>query len=69
LVVLANVLAWPLAWWAMHQWLQNFSYRIDIGLAIFIAAGMMALIIAILTIGFQAVKVAVANPVNALRDE
>ena len=69
LVVLANVVAWPLAWWAMHHWLQNFSYRVDIGLIIFITAGVIALLIAILTIGFQAIKVAVANPVNALRDE
>ena len=69
LVLLANLLAWPLAWYAMHQWLQNFSYRINIGLLVFLLAGVLALIIAILTISFQAVKVAVANPVNALRDE
>jgi putative ABC transport system permease protein len=69
LVVLANILAWPLAWYAMHRWLQNFTYRVDMGWAIFIVAGIAALLIAIFTISFQAIKVAVANPVNALRDE
>ncbi|GEO06950.1 ABC transporter permease [Adhaeribacter aerolatus] len=69
LVLLANLLAWPLAWYAMHQWLANFSYRINMGAAIFVLAGVVALIIAIITISFQAVRVAVANPVNALREE
>lgn len=69
LVLLANLIAWPLAWFAMNKWLQHFSYRIDLGAAIFVVAGALALVIAILTISFQAIKVAVANPINALRDE
>jgi putative ABC transport system permease protein len=69
LVLLANLLAWPLAWWSMHQWLQNFSYRVDMQANIFLAAGLLAFIIAVVTISFQAIKVALANPVNALRDE
>ncbi|MDQ3289965.1 MAG: ABC transporter permease, partial [Bacteroidota bacterium] len=69
LVLLANILAWPLAWWAMHQWLQDFTYRVELSALIFIVAGLIALLIAIVTVSFQALKVAVANPVNALRDE
>ncbi len=69
LVLLANVLAWPLAWWAMHKWLEEFTYRVELNALIFILAGIIALIIAVFTVSFQALKVAVANPVNALRDE
>jgi putative ABC transport system permease protein len=69
LVLLANLVAWPLAWYAMHQWLQNFTYRVDIEWSIFMVSGLIALLIAIFTISFQAIKVAIANPVNALRDE
>ncbi|HVW62722.1 MAG TPA: ABC transporter permease [Puia sp.] len=67
LVLIAFVVASPLAWWAMHQWLQNFAYHIDIGWWVFILAGIMALLIALLTVSFQALKVAVANPVKSLR--
>ena len=69
LVLLANVLAWPLAWYGMHQWLQNFAYRIAIGWEIFAVAGLATLLVTMFTVGFQAVKAAVANPVNALRNE
>jgi putative ABC transport system permease protein len=69
LVLLANVLAWPLAWWAMHKWLEEFTYRVELNAFIFIVAGVMALLIAIVTVSFQALKVAIANPVDALRDE
>jgi len=69
LVLVANVLAWPLAWWAMHQWLQDFTYRVELSALIFIMAGIIALLIAIITVSFQALKVAISNPVNALRDE
>ncbi|PSR55348.1 ABC transporter permease [Adhaeribacter arboris] len=69
LVLLANILAWPLAWWAMHKWLQDFTYRVELNALIFVVAGIIALLIAIVTVSFQALKVAVANPVNALRDE
>jgi ABC-type antimicrobial peptide transport system permease subunit len=67
LVLIAFVVASPLAWWAMHQWLQNFAYHIDIEWWVFILAGIMALLIALLTVSFQALKVAVANPVKSLR--
>ncbi|QNF32856.1 ABC transporter permease [Adhaeribacter swui] len=69
LVLLANVLAWPLAWWAMNKWLQNFAFRADLGWWIFALAGVATLGIALITVSFQAVRSAVANPVNSLRSE
>jgi ABC-type antimicrobial peptide transport system permease subunit len=69
LILIANLIAWPLAWWAMHTWLQDFAYQIDISLWIFIMAGGMVLFIALCTVGFQAVKVARSNPVSSLRNE
>ncbi len=69
LILLANVIAWPLAYYAMNRWLQNYAYRIDIGLSVFVLAGLIALAIAILTVGYQASKAARANPVDALRYE
>jgi putative ABC transport system permease protein len=68
-VLLANIIAWPLAYIAMNQWLQNFAYRISIGLGTFVLASVLALIIALLTVGYQAIKAARANPVEALRYE
>ncbi|MBC7920232.1 MAG: ABC transporter permease [Ferruginibacter sp.] len=69
LVLLANVIAWPLAWWAMQRWLWDFAYRIDIGWQPFALAGVAALLITLLTVSFQTVKAAVANPVKSLRNE
>lgn len=69
LIVLAMVIATPLAWYFMNKWLQDFAYRISIGWWVFIAAGALAIIIAFVTIGFQAVKAGVANPVKSLRTE
>ena len=69
LVLLAIVIASPLAWWAMHKWLQDFVYRIDISGWVFVLVGFMALLIALLTVSFQAIKAAVANPVKSLRTE
>ena len=69
LVAIAFVFAAPLAWWAMHTWLQEFAYRIDIGWQVFLLAGSVAVIIAVITISFQAIKSAIANPVKALRTE
>jgi len=69
LVFIANIIAWPLAWYGMHQWLQDFAYRIDISWWIFGLAGVAALLIALLTISLQAIKAAVSNPVKALRSE
>ncbi|MES1222113.1 MAG: FtsX-like permease family protein, partial [Bacteroidota bacterium] len=69
LVLVSAILAFPVAWWAMHSWLQNFAYRINIGWWIFIVAGFLALLIAIITVSFQAIKAAIANPVKSLRTE
>jgi putative ABC transport system permease protein len=69
LVLLANVIAWPLAGWAMHKWLQDFAYRTNISWWIFALAGLAAVGIALLTVSYQALKAAVANPVKSLRSE
>lgn len=69
LVFIAALIAFPLSWWAMHKWLENFAFRIDIQWWVFIAAGLISMIIALGTISFQAVKAALANPVKSLRTE
>jgi ABC-type antimicrobial peptide transport system permease subunit len=69
LVIIAIVIATPLAWWAIHKWLEGFAYRTDIPWWIFAIAGLLALLIALVTVSFQAVKAAVANPVKSLRSE
>ena len=69
LVVAANVMAWPAAYYAMHKWLQNFAYRIELDWQVFAVAGGAALLIALLSVSTQAVKAALANPVEALRYE
>jgi putative ABC transport system permease protein len=69
LVLIAFVIAAPAAWWFMHKWLEDFAYRITIGWWIFLLAGIVALLIALLTVCFQAIKAAVANPVKSLRTE
>ena len=68
-VLLANIIAWPIAYYIMVRWLQSFAYRSDIGLWVFILSGLMAMVIALLTVSFQAIKAAVANPVDSLRYE
>lgn len=69
LVGVAAIIAFPIAWYAMHKWLDDFAYRINIPVWIFIVSGFVAAIIAFLTISFQAVKAATANPVKNLRTE
>ncbi|AUD00618.1 ABC transporter permease [Spirosoma pollinicola] len=67
LVMIAILIASPLAWWAMHQWLKDFAYRIDISWWVFALAGIMAIAIAQLTVSFQSIKAALMNPVKSLR--
>jgi putative ABC transport system permease protein len=69
LVAVAFVFAAPLAWWFMHSWLQDFAYRISIEWWMFVAAGLAALLIALITVSFQAIRAAVMNPVKSLRTE
>lgn len=68
-VLIAALIAWPLAWWAVHHWLQDYAYRIPISWWIFLSAGLVAMLIAMITISFQAIKAAIANPVKSLRTE
>ncbi|MCP4726781.1 MAG: FtsX-like permease family protein [bacterium] len=69
LVLIANVIAWPVAYYLMNRWLGDFAFRIDLGIEIFVLAGAGTLVIAILTVSFQAVKAAIADPVDSLRYE
>ena len=69
LVVISLLIASPLAWYFMNKWLDDFAYRIDISVWIFVIAGIMSIAIAMLTVGFQAVKAALSNPVKNLRSE
>ena len=69
LVCIAIAVAAPLAYWGIHKWLQDFAFRIHIGWTVFIISGGAAILIALLTVGFQAIKAAVANPVKSLRTE
>lgn len=68
-VLLANVVAWPVAWFAMHRWLQNFAYHVNMSWWTFALAGALALIIALFSISWQAIRAATANPVESLRYE
>jgi putative ABC transport system permease protein len=68
-IIIANIIAWPIAWYAMNKWLQNFSYRIDLAIWPFLLAGGFALIVAILTVSWQAIRAATENPLEALRYE
>ncbi len=69
LVAIANLIAWPLAYFAMDTWLADFAYRIEMGFGVFLLATAIALVIAILTVSYQAVRAAIANPVKSLRYE
>ena len=69
LVFISLLVAIPVAWWAMNEWLQAFAYRVDIGWSVFIIAGLLAIIIALVTISFQAIKAALSNPIKSLRTE
>jgi ABC-type antimicrobial peptide transport system permease subunit len=69
LIAIAFVIATPIAWYFMHQWLEDYAYRIDVSWMIFFVSGIIAIVIALLTISFQAIKAALANPVKSLRSE
>ena len=68
-IVIANVIAWPVAYYLMSEWLNDFAYRMNINLLVFLFAGVSALIIALVAVGYQAVKASVANPVKSLKYE
>ena len=69
LLLVANIIAYPVAYWMMTQWLTNFAYRIELGIGVFGIAGILTLIVALLTVNFQTLKAARRNPVDALKDE
>jgi len=68
-IALANIIAWPIAWYVTNEWLQNFAYHTETSWWMFVLSGGIALLIAILTVAFQAIKAATANPVKSLRYE
>jgi len=69
LVLIANVIAWPVGYFVMDRWLQDYAYRISIGWKAFVFSAMLALAVALMTVSYQSIKAAVANPANALRHE
>ena len=69
LVLIALIIASPVAWYFMHQWLQDFVYRTNLSVWVFVFAGMAAILIAVLTVSIHAIKAALANPVKSLRTE
>lgn len=69
LVIIALVIASPVAWYAMHTWLRGYSYRVAIGWEVFALAGLLSIIIAFATVSYQSIKAAIANPVKSLRTE
>jgi len=69
LILIAMIIAIPIAWYAIHSWLQGFAYHVGIGWGIFVLASLAALMIAWLTVGYESIKAAVANPVESLRTE
>lgn len=69
LVIISIIIATPIGWLVMNKWLQNYNYRIEISWQVFVFAGLIAILIAVLTVSFQAIKAAIANPVKSLRSE
>jgi putative ABC transport system permease protein len=69
LVIISNLIAWPLAWFGVSRWLRDFAYRVPVSWWVFITAAGIALMIALFTVSFQAIKAAIANPVKSLRTE
>jgi putative ABC transport system permease protein len=69
LVGLATMITTPIAWYLMHRWLDNFAYRIDINIWVFLLAGSSAIVFALVTVGYHTIKAALANPINSLKTE
>ena len=69
LVLIALVIATPVAWYSMNTWLQGFTYRIHLTGSVFVLAGLLAIGIALLTVGYQSIRAALANPIKSLRSE
>ena len=69
LVIIANIIAWPLAYFLMNKWLQDFAFRTGLGVGTFILSGFIALVIALFSVSYQSFRAAAATPINALRYE
>jgi putative ABC transport system permease protein len=69
LTLIASIIAFPVAWYFMNKWLEDFAYRININWTVFIIAALCTLLVALLTVSFQAIKAAISNPVKSLRTE
>jgi len=68
-VIIANLIAWPIAWYVMNKWLQNFAYHSNLTIWSFLLAGVLVFMISIFAVGYQTIKAAIANPVDSLRYE
>ena len=68
-VLAANIIAWPVAYFVMNKWLQNFAYRARIGIEYFVLSALLAFVIALITVSYQSVKAAMANPVDSIKYE
>ena len=66
---MGNLIAWPLAWWALTQWLQNFAYGIDISWVVFLLAGLVTVVISIVAVGINTVKAGIQPPIDSLKYE
>ena len=69
LVLVANIIGWPVAYYAMNQWLQNFAYRTNINIGVFLLSAVLTLVVSLGTLSFQTIKAATSNPVDSLRYE
>ena len=69
LVLIAILFAFPIAWWAMHEWLQGFAYHVGVSWWIFVLAGSIVVVITLITVSFQSIRASMANPVKSLRTE
>lgn len=69
LIMISIVLATPIAWYVMQKWLEDFAFRVEMSWEIFFIAGLLSIVIAVMTISFQAIRAALTNPVNGLRSE
>ncbi len=68
-VLIAILIASPIAWWLMNKWLQSFAYRINISISVFLIAGLFAILIAMITVSSQAIRASFVNPIKSLRAE
>ena len=68
-IILANLIVWPVAYYLMKKWLANFAYRIDLGIGLFVLSALLALTVALITVGWHSLKAATADPIKSLRYE